>query len=316
MLSLLHVDPSYGSVGNQTSVENDIFTVLNVAPQTNGPKLLRRISWRTHSKILPLLHWKDEARAQDVDVNLRVLWNKVITSLDKNSPAYEPERWTFDMLPWSRWILRMIPTGLFPRWLHANIELRTVYLNMAVDREIEQVPAGTKIRIVTVGGGYDSRPARLLASNIIQQAWELDLPNVAASKRAMLERLFQRRNIPINTPQLSGVDLNDLDLVQTTLENIAKDDKRNEWHTIVVSEAVLMYLDEGVPSKVLTVCRSVFGRKGTASFCFADRLEGVPQDGVPQEDEDAGRQFLSQAGWKLVDWLPKPGRACHMGIAH
>ena len=320
MFSLLHVDPSYGSVGNQTSAENDIFTVLNVAPQTKGLTLLRRISWRTHSKLLPLLHWKDKARAQDVDVNLRVLWNKVITSLDKNSPAYEPERWTFDMLPWSRWILRMIPIRLFPRWLHANIELRTVYLNMAVDREIDQVrvPAVRKIRIVTVGGGYDSRPTRLLALNRVQQAWELDLPNVAASKRTMLERLFQRRNIPINAPQLSGVDLNDLDLVQTTLENIAKDDKQNEWHTIVVSEAVLMYLNEGVPRKILTMCRSAFGRKGTASFCFADRLEGVPQyDGVLQEEEAAGREFLAQAGgWKLVDWLSKPGRACHMGIAH
>jgi hypothetical protein len=311
LFSLLHVDPSYGSVGNQTSAENDIFTVLNVAPQAKRFKLLQRISMRTHRKLLPLLHWKDKARAQDMNVNLRVLWNKVITSLDKNSPAYEPERWTFDMLPWSRWILQIIPIRLFPRWLHANIELRTVYLNMAVDREIDQVPAKTKIRIVTVGGGYDSRPTRLLASNRIQQAWELDLPNVAASKRTMLERLFQRRKIPINAPQLSGVDLNDLDLVQTTLEHITKDDKRNEWHTIVVSEAVLMYLDEGVPSKVLAVCRSVLGRKGTVSFCFADRLEGVPQ-----EDEDAGRQFLSQAGWKLVDWLPKPGRACHMGIAH
>lgn len=312
LFSLLHVDPSYGSAGNQTYAENDIFTVLNVAPQTKWPKLLRRISWRTHGKILPLLHWKDEARAQDVDVNLRVLWNKVITSLDKNSPAYEPEQWTFDMLPWSRWILRLVPIRFFPRWLHANIELRTVYLNMAVDREIDQVlPAGTKIRIVTVGGGYDSRPTRLLAWNRIQQAWELDLPHVTASKRTMLERLFQRRNIPINAPQLAGVDLNDLDLVQTTLEDIAKEDKRNEWHTILVSEAVLMYLDEGVPSKVLTMCRSVFGRKGTVSLCFADRLEGVPQ-----EDEDVGRQFLSQAGWKLVDWLPKPGRACHMGIAH
>jgi O-methyltransferase involved in polyketide biosynthesis len=137
-----------------------------------------------------------------------------------------------------------------------------------------------------------------LASNRIQQAWELDIPNVAASKRIMLERLFQRRNIPMNAPQLSGVDLNDLDLVQTTLGNIAKDDKRNEWHTIVVSEAVLMYLDEGVPSKVIKACRSVFGRKGTASFCFADRLEGVPQDGVPQQDEDAGRRFLSSR----MDW--------------
>jgi hypothetical protein len=312
LFSLLHVDPSYGSsVGNQTSANNDIFAVLNVAPPTKGLTLLRRISWRTHSSLLPLLHWKDKARAQDVDVNLRVLWNKVITSLDKNSPAYEPERWTFHMLPWSRWILRMIPIRLFPRWLHANIELRTVYLNKAVDREIDQVPVGTKIRIVTVGGGYDSRPSRLLASNRIQQACELDLPNVVASKRIMLERLFQRRKIPTDAVQLSGVDLNDLDLVQTTLENIVKDDKRNEWHTIVVSEAVLMYLDEGVPSKILTVCRSVFGRKGPVSFCFADRLEGVPQ-----EDEDAGRQFLSQAGCKLVDWLPKLGRACYMGMAH
>jgi hypothetical protein len=320
LISLLHVDPSYsGSVGNQTSTGNDIFTVLNVAPQTKGLALLRRISWRTHGKLLPLLHWRDKARAQDVDVNLRVLWNKVITSLDKNSPAYEPERWTFDMLPWSRWILRMIPIRLFPRWLHANIELRTVYLNMAVDREIDQVrvPAGRKIRIVTVGGGYDSRPTRLLASNRVQQAWELDIPHVAASKRTMLERLFERRKLPIHAPQLLGVDLNDLDLVQTTLENIAKDDKKNEWHTIVVSEAVLMYLDEGVTSKVLTMCRSVFGRKGIASFCFADRLEGVPQyDDLPQEEEAAGREFLAQAGWKLVDWIPKPGRACHMGIAH
>jgi len=307
------VDPSYGAIDNSASKDTStIYDILNVQPPTAGPLLLRRLTWRTHARLLPLLLFRDAARAKDFNVNLCVLWNKAIASLDSRSPAFEQERWTFDMLPWSRWILRTVPIGLFPRWLHANIELRTAYLDQAIDREIERIPAGINVRLVCLGGGYDTRSLRLLSKGSVQEAWDLDLPQVVDSKRLMLERLCHRRKKQVFLPQLWPVDLNDLDAVQSAFETIVGGDKPRQWHTIFVSEAVLMYLDEGVPIKLLKMCGgSIQKSKGSASLCFAERLENVPQDAKM----GSGRRFLDQARWTMVDWLLKPGRACHLGVA-
>ena len=70
-------------------------------------------------------------------------------------------------------------------------------------------------------------------------------------------------------------------------------------HTIFLSEGVL-YLKEGVPSKILRIMKEATmegGSESTASFCFADRLENVPGG-----DIDAARKELSQNGWDLIVW--------------
>ena len=41
---------------------------------------LRRLVWKCHGKILPLLHLFDKDSTSEAYVNLRVLWNKAISS--------------------------------------------------------------------------------------------------------------------------------------------------------------------------------------------------------------------------------------------
>jgi hypothetical protein len=315
--------------------EQDIYAILNVQPQTRllFPKL-KRWSWRLHARLLPLLHLWETSSPKDVHVNLRVLWNKALTSVDSRSLAYEhPHFWTYHMLPfYSRWILKVHPS-LFPRWLHAIIELRTVYLNQAIEQETQwalsrqqqqQQQYTTKIRLVVLGGGYDTRSIRLLANGSIQEAWELDLPQVIESKSRLLKRMYRRipnaaaANTYADSIHLQAVDLNQLDQVESILTHLIPQTNDDEpGYTILVSEALFMYLDAGVPAQLLKRCGEIFGSSSSSSsqgmsFCFADRFDDIRN----QTEEEAGRRWLAEAGWDLVDWLPnKPGSTRHAGIA-
>jgi hypothetical protein len=110
-------------------------------------------------------------------------------------------------------------------------------------------------------------------------------------------------------PQLVPINLNDFSKLIQVLQEILQCDKGgSSWHTIFISEGVLIYVDD--PSQVIQLCSQAVVASGeSASFCFADRLANVPGG-----NQDAGRQELSSAGWELVAWQPKPGLARHMGI--
>ena len=319
------------STGNGS---DDIYTILQVQPPTHQSLTFwRRFSWRWHGRLLPLFHLWDDATTRDVYVNLRVLWNKALASVDPKSLTYEsPLFCTYHMLPWySRWILVFPSPRWFPRWFHANIELRTVYLNQAIRKEIQwakQQRPDTKIRVILLGGGYDTRSIRLLLANgneanksTIEEAWELDLPQVIESKTILLKRLY-RHNIPnknerdrLENLHLRAIDLNQLHRVRsllTTIVNAHKDDNGENddcWYTILVSEAVLLYLEK--PSELIRLCSELLNEK-TASFCFVDRFDAIKT----KADIESGRRYLANVGgWNLMDWLIKPGATRHMGIA-
>ncbi|MGK3757343.1 MAG: hypothetical protein ACI8RD_009657 [Bacillariaceae sp.] len=196
-------------VGEANTSIHDIYERLGVQPPNyNTARVLNifgiiqlpisRWSWKIHGHILPILHFFDyygststSSRSRssrsssissssprrrrpprpppDVFVNLRVLWCKLLSSLDPNSLAYEGQgqgrfrRWqqqlkdededednksllpmlhyhaTYRMLSPSpfKWTLRYLNLWkLFPRWMHANIELRTVYINNSLKKVI------------------------------------------------------------------------------------------------------------------------------------------------------------------------------------
>eukprot|EP00532_Pseudo-nitzschia_australis_P012090 CAMPEP_0168213508 /NCGR_PEP_ID=MMETSP0140_2-20121125/4834_1 /TAXON_ID=44445 /ORGANISM="Pseudo-nitzschia australis, Strain 10249 10 AB" /LENGTH=373 /DNA_ID=CAMNT_0008140367 /DNA_START=210 /DNA_END=1331 /DNA_ORIENTATION=- len=368
-------------------------------------------------------------------VNLRVLWCKLLTSLDPNSPAYEGRPRggcnnssnneknifaTYQMLPpfSIKWPLRYLGLWrLFPRWMHANIELRTVYLQGALDTillvkrnsEPESVVAteepssedqhkstlsdggnsiADSICVIILGGGYDPRGANLSTSNGIRRVYELDLPVVIDSKRRLLHRAGFRvindddndegMDVPMDSDQegddrgvrLEGVDLNDdtavdqvLDKIQQELilfsdrspdntvqyDSISKNSattstvttfkrRRNRWSIVVISEAVLMYLQPGKAERVLEGLADRFGGVGGpnevhftgASFVFADRLirsnliknESTiieASSTVANDTEGRGdsgvREWLQKIGWELQELLFKPGATRHLGIA-
>ena len=254
-----------GNINNSTAIDHiHIYHRLGVRPPHNTTRVLQlfglqlplsRWSWRIHGRILPLLHLFDGNRHKDrpppdVFVNLRVLWCKLLTSLDPNSLAYEGQQRrrkrghsnnsnavadtanqqeqqqlfaTYRMLPpySMKWTLRYL--GLwrfFPRWMHANIELRTVYLNRALTKVLKlNMPSAENnatstisgiaenvdkcavdkgavdtdnICVIILGGGYDPRGAKLSCcsptTSNIRRVYELDLPVVVDSKRRLLRR--------------------------------------------------------------------------------------------------------------------------------
>jgi O-methyltransferase involved in polyketide biosynthesis len=215
------------------------------------------------------------------------------------------------MLPKStRWVLRAIPARFFPRWMHANIELRTAYLNQAIAVELERSRSAgyANIRMIVLGGGYDARPVKLLAERQIDQAWEFDLPTVAKYKGKLIEKKSMLPKEDISKIDCIGIDLNDPEKLRSSLTTMIGNDV-NAWHTIIISEALFLYLQPGVPEQLLDVCRDIFS-EASLSFCFADKLANIAPD-----DRKAGEEWFAKIGWTLIDWIPKEGATRHMGVA-
>lgn len=357
------------------STIDDIYDILQVQPASPCPfPRWKRWSWKWHSRLLPLLHFGPGNSARpppDVFVNLRVLWNKALTSIDPKSPAYEAADHfpTFHLLPHiSRWILfRGIPPlrRLYPRWFHANIELRTVYLNRAIETEVQHIIADHRkqnnpvssplsIELIILGGGYDTRSVRTLFRypQVVTRVWELDFESVVESKQTMLQQSLYRQVPELmastgeeDTIRFQAVDLNDLERVESILAQISREQKASATatktkdtttHTIILTEAVLMYLEDGVPPQILQLCLKHFDPTHL-SWIFVDRLKGMNgysgsrtknnKNGSTKnnnknsyEDELASSRtmatdYLASIGWQLVDLLIKPGATRHMGVA-
>ena len=153
------------------------------------------------------------------------------------------------------------------------------------------------------------------------ECFELDLPEVVRAKTQLLQtRLFKRRPWLQDVskecrPQLIPVDFNNLNDTKNALESIILSDAtgNKDVHNLIIFEGVMIYLDEGIPHSLLSLCSEILNKRKIQSssyLCFADRLENIPGG-----DEDAANIEMSSTGWELIDWLPKPGLARHMGVA-
>jgi len=315
-------EPFFSGPGNEEKYKmvtvpssDQIADKLKIHRGSHAPRWVWRSTWRVHGYSLPLLHAMDQARSQDLDYSLKCLWCKALSGLDTTSPAYDGGL-AYDMLPsGTRRILRL-PSWLFPRLIHFNIELRTAYLAQAVQREVEQFGM-RKIRLVTLGAGYDARSVRLLTTGEVQEAWELDVAPVVTSKTIMLERLVQRRHQslpPLKLPNLLVQDLNDIDGYRKAVSNIiGSAENTSEWHTIFLLEGVLIYLDDNVPRSLLNSCSDILrSERVSGSLVFADLFRELANF-----DVGIAGDFYQSMGWDLLydSWCVKPGLARHMGIA-
>lgn len=295
-----------------------------------------KFAWRMHGRLLPLLHYWDKARTADLDNCLKVLWCKALVGLDQRSPAYDGGL-AYDMLPSVTRRLVTLPERFFPRLVHFIIELRTVYLDRALREEIQHAKnmfsvanninnhtstssSKCRIRLVTLGAGYDTRSVKFLNDDDIMgwrinEAWELDMPQVVASKSIMLDRLQTRRpNAEI--PRLIGQDLTDFEGLTQQLTKILDSDRDSnnvEWHTVFLVEGVLIYLKEADRSKVLSTCADMLkSHQQHGSFLFSDRIRKLRDPDTAQV-----QGWLRDDGWQLVDgsFCVHPGKARHMGAA-
>lgn len=305
----------YNDATSSIPAPNLVAARLNVKPTKEASPKTWKMAWNTHKRLLPLLHSTDSCKPADSSLNLACMWWKALSGQDKTSPVYD-KGLSYDLLP-SGWRKIIILRRFYPRLHHGNVELRTAYLDNAIVDAISNIKKSgqRKIRLICMGAGYDARGVKMLERGIVNEVVELDLPEVVTAKKRLLDRLLKRR--PWLTkyhimPKLIPSDFNDVNDVQNNLSDVVNgnDDERKQWHNIFVFEGVMIYLEKGVPSKLLNMTSNVLVNNGCeeGSLCFADRLENIPGG-----DYDLGKQELERNGWHVKDWCPKPGLARHMG---
>ena len=206
-------------------------------------------------------------------------------------------------------------------------------------------PSCKYARVIVLGSGHDTRSLRFANMKSIintvdlqPEFWEIDLPSVIRTRRLMLERFVERRKRRLNlmhskddvtiVPSVVGVDLNKLDEVRSALVDILS--RGGCGKVIFVVEAVLMYLHSDVVQPLLSLCVdsakiAANGAPIDVALLFADRFPGVCDGGevssaaaammTSEEERAAVETFLRPTGLTLKKWMPKPGRARHMGVA-
>jgi O-methyltransferase involved in polyketide biosynthesis len=285
---------------------------VGVEPTLNVSKKMWKRAWNIHRAAMPrFLHRFDRLEPPDSKLSLMCLWWKALAANNPQSPVFD-ERLHYDLLPpFTRRVIEpRLLRRLYPRLHHSNVEIRTSFLDRCIET-IAQSYAGTatKVRLVSFGSGYDLRSIKLRERGTIDEAIELDLPNVIESKSKLFsQRLQKRRKWLTNDllPKMYKVDLHEVDQVEAILREVLVDEG---WHTIFVFEGVMIYLNEGVPTALLKACRNAVPN-GDATLCFADMLENIPGG-----DMEVGKRVLAETGWTIVEWQPKPGLARHMGMA-
>lgn len=290
---------------------------LGVKPTSEVPAKTWQRAWKMHKRLIPLLHCTDSCKPPDSSLNIACMWWKALSGNDKTSPVYD-NGLAYDLLP-SGWRKIVKLNRIYPRLHHANVELRTAYLDNAVCQianDVKNVNGSVKILLICMGAGYDTRGVKMLERGIVDSVVEMDLPEVVKAKHRLMNRLRKRRPClnNITMPKLIPVDFNIIPDLRKELEMELGSyaDHPEKWHTIFVFEGVMIYLDENIPSTLLNVTSSVLeGYHLEGSLCFADRLENVPGG-----DRSLGELELKKNGWLVKDWCPKPGLARHMGSAH
>jgi O-methyltransferase involved in polyketide biosynthesis len=191
-----------------------------------------------------------------------------------------------------------------------------------------------KVRLVILGAGYDTRSVRMLTESLVDEVWELDIETVAASKHVMLQRLRHLRDCTLLT--VIPTNLNDLQGFEKTLQEIL--DGRNDpscnerdngdsysgpWDTIFLPGGVMIYLDEGVPTKMLAICSKLAKEQqqsgsGGAVLLLTDLLRNAAfDDRASGTERDDAKVELQNSGWDLLEssWHVKPSWVRHMGTA-
>ena len=353
--------------------------MVGVEPARDGAtKETWQRAWKLHRFMMTkVLHRFDRCRPKDSKLSLACLWWKALAGNDITSPVYDHQM-SYDLLPpITRWLVSRRLCRWYPRLHHANVEIRTSYLDKSVTRIINTIVGNAtnprrkaQIRLIVMGGGYDTRCMKLLersSNDLFHQTvncgqqhkfwkrlqsdhsdelsqyndkynlecFELDLPEVVHAKRQLIQTRLHRRRPWLQqvAPTLIPVDFNNVDETRNALESIllkpsspcghveSRDIVTGVTTNIFLFEGVMIYLDEGIPHSLLRLCSDVLSesiklntseRASSSSgyLCFADRLENVPGG-----DEDLAQVEMESTGWELLDWLPKPGLARHMGLA-
>lgn len=358
----------HGRLSDATAIQK-VSKMLKISPPWNAPSIMWKLAWKLHHKLLPVLHLFDSCRAENTFVNLAIIWLKAIVGNRKGSKLYDCGI-AFDMLPsFTRNIIRFPFCWLFPNFHHQNVALRTVFLDNAVKTEIKNSlltcnEANETVQVIVLGAGFDVRSIKLMEyfkksrkTNI--EFHEIDLNSVTLQKEKMFKRFLTRRK-KFEIPNLHSADLNNIEEVENCLNRIKSNNLYNKKivkKTIIVSEAVLLYLEKSRVFNLLQTCiKNTGSYSQEVSFCFADRFPDVestdalsfitnstsnvlntllistsnlekPEFSTKNRVLELKKassscvelaaliEYFSRLNMNLIEWIPKPGLARHMGVA-
>lgn len=299
---------------------------VSVKPPSQVPPFYSKCCSKAFRVAVQLAHVLDSYLTKDQTppnsfLSLSCMWWKAIAANDAKSPVHD-NGLAYDFLPsYSRWMVAPCFCKIYPRLLHANIEIRTAFLDRAVTR-IANMDTSTKLssekkfRLITLGGGYDTRSMKLLERGVIQEAVELDLPAVVQAKQRLLTsprfqlRRSRRQQGAIAVPTCYQVDLNQVSQVRGVLQELLAQQDDDSTVTIFLFEAVFLYLDPGIPTALLKLCSEISPKDSW--LCLVDQLEGFAGD---DRNQEMAQQVLAKSNWELEEYSPKPGATRHMVVA-
>ena len=314
---------------NSASLLNDAATSVGVSSPWNAPAFVWKLAWLLHSKTLPILHYFDKCAPNDTFVNLSVLWWKAISGNRRYNKLLYDKGVAYDLLPsFTRFIVAFPLCYLYPNLHHANVAIRTVFLDNRLNEELSQLDNDNNVMVVVLGGGFDTRALRYLNQRYRNfnsiDFYEIDLPEVVQQKKNMLDRFVKRRGSDARVPKLLPANLNDIDSLKQQLKTIysSVSELNRPTRFIFMAEAVLMYLQPEKSMLVLKSCKESclehyqnHGMNQPVSFILADRLplnSMKIDDANPQLEKTAVQQQLRTLGLNILNLQLKPGRARHM----
>ena len=191
-----------GVYGDRTDMPSvaEVSAAVGVPAPWEAPRWVWSSAWKLHKRVLPQLHRWDRAAPADTCVNLIVVWLKAIAG-NRGLEGTHDDGAAYAMLPhFTRRVVSWPLCYLYPRLHHANVALRTAYLDREVQRELSAA-AGAPATVVVLGAGFDTRAPRSGAAHDGVRWAEVDLPEVVAQKQRLLARAERRR------PRLSLVNM-------------------------------------------------------------------------------------------------------------
>ena len=190
-----------------------------------------------------------------------------------------------------------------------------------------------KRQVVLLGAGYDTRALRFARPGL--QFIEVDLPDIASAKAAMIARVFGDGTATANgasssssssssapptppPPKHVGFDLNGIATEQRSLvaelQAAGGLELDESVPTMIICEAVLFYL---MPDAVQGLVKELFALPNARRYCLTDNLAklGVtPGPPVPTPREKCD-QWLGREGKTLIDHDAIWGGAIHFVAA-
>lgn len=125
-----------------------VAAALDVRPcQQNATAAQWKRAWKIGRSVLPVLHRFDSSSLPDSHLSLHCLWWKALAGNDRHSPVYD-DGLAYDLLPpFTRRLVGRSLIRFYPRLHHANVELRTAYLDSRIDLIRRGWPTDTKHQI-------------------------------------------------------------------------------------------------------------------------------------------------------------------------